>query len=403
MKNALSGLKVADFSWAIVGPSISKYLADFGATVVRVESAKRPCVLRTAAPFKDNVINVDRAGYFATLNSNKFSFGLNLDDPDGREIARRLINWADVVLESFRPGVMHSWGLAYEQVSSSKPDIIYLSTSTLGATGPDKDYGGIGFVLVSLGGFAHFTGYEGGEPMRLPHAYTDFVSPLFGASALISALSYRRRTGKGLFIDLSQLESSLYFLLPGILDFAVNQTEFQRLGNSSPEACPNNVYRCHGEDRWIAISVCADAQWHLLCQAMGNPSWANNSQYATFLGRKGSEKNLDAKIEQWTLNFSPEELMSKLQGLGVIAGVVQNARDILENPQIAERGYFWQLEHRELGTFPHCGQPFKLSKTPPEGVRPSPCLGEHTEYVCRELLNMSDEEFVSLLNKGVLE
>ena len=402
-KNVFQDLKVVDFSWAIVGPLITKYLADFGATVVRVESMKNPCVQRATGPYKGGKVDVDKAGYFAIFNANKYSISLNFKHPEGNRIARRLAAWADVVVENFRPGVMERWGLGYEQVKQFNPEVVYLSSSTLGQTGPHRQYGGAGFLLVALGGFANYVGYPGDVPMRLPQAYTDFVTYRFGAAALVAALTSRQRTGCGTYIDLSQLESGLQFLLPAIMDYTVNQTESSRQGNLSSFAVPHNVYRCQGMDRWIAIAVFSDKEWALLCEVMGKPALAEDPRFATFEERKKHEAEVDAEVEAWTRNQSAEELMPWLQSRGIAAGIVQNAEDIDKNPQLNWRKYFWKMEHPKLGKFPFLGLPFKFSKTPPEGRMPAPCLGEHTEYVCTKLLGMSDEEFLAGMNDGVFE
>ncbi|MFC1904834.1 CaiB/BaiF CoA transferase family protein [Chloroflexota bacterium] len=396
-------LKVADFCWAIVGPITTKYLADFGATVVRVESRKRVDPMRTTGPFKHGKTDPDESGYQAAYNTNKYSISLDMENPKGIELAREIILWADVVAESFRPGVMEKWGLGYEQMKKIKPDIIHISSSTLGYDGPQRSYGGAGFLLVALGGFSSFIGYPGSEPMRLPHAYTDFVSPRFCASALVAALLHRKRTGEGAFIDVSQLESSVMFLLPGMLDYTVNKREPTRTGNASSWAAPHGVYRCQGTDRWIAIAVSSDEEWTALCNTMGKPHLVEDSRFATFRQRKKHEAELDGEIEAWTSNMTAEEIVGRLQSVDVAAGVVQNSQDIMENPQLRSRGIFWNLEHPRMGPFNFLGQPFTLSKTPPKGVMPSPCLGEHTEYVCTQLLGMKDEDFLAYMNEGIFE
>lgn len=400
---ALEGLKVVDFSWVLAAPLMVKYLSDHGATVVHIESGTRPDNARMSAPHKPGVPKVDASGMFAYVNSNKYSLSLNLNHPQGLRIARKLIAWGDVVVENFGPGTMARWGLAYDDIVKIKPDIIMLQCSMLGQTGPRAGERGFGIALTGLAGFTHLTGWPDRGPTPPFGAYTDFIAPIFGAAALMSALDYRRRTGKGQCIDVSQYEAGVHFAAAAILDRTVNGREGTRAGNRNPGAAPHHAYRCRGNDRWCAIAVFSDAEWHAFCRAIGNPDWTGAPGFATLTGRKANENELDRLVEAWTVNFSAEEVMETLQACGIGAGVVQNAEDLLNDPQLKHRGYFWWMEHRDLGAFPHLGQAFKLSGTPARARMPSPRLGEHTEMVCREILGLSDDEFVALLGAGAFE
>lgn len=398
---AFDGVKVADFSWSVVGPLTSKYLGDHGAAVVRIEAVDRPCILRTSPPFKDRKPGHNRAGYFAWYNPNKYSICLNLNKPEGREVAQRLVAWADIVVEAFSPGTMERWGLSYEELRKTKPDIIMLSTSSQGQNGHFAKFSSLGIPLVGLIGFSQFLGWPDHGPLPFPMAYSDTVTPRFAAAALIAALIYRHKTGEGQYIDIAQTEASLQFLAPMLLDYTVNKREGQMLGNSSPYAAPHGIYRCKGEDRWCAIAVFTDEEWQGLCGVLSNPAWTKEAKFATLLGRKENEAELNELIEAWTRNYTAVEVMTKLQTAGVAAGVVSNARDLYEDPQLEERGLFWKTEHKELGQFTSLGQAFRLSKTPAKLYRPAPLVGEHIEYVCTELLGMSDKEFVQLWQSGI--
>jgi len=399
-KQPFAGVKVLDFSWGVAGPLVTKYLADYGATVVRIESPQRPCGTRVSPPFKDNVPGVDRAGYYAFFNANKYSLGLDLNHPQAREVARRLVAWADVVAESYSAGTMEKWGLGYESLKRIKPDIIMLSASSQGQDGPHASFSAFGIPLTGLAGFAHFTGWPDGSCLPLPSAYSDFISPRFAAATLIAALDYRRRTGKGQYIDCSQSEASIHFLAPAMLDYTFNGHQGERLGNASPYACPHGVFCCQGEDRWCAIAVFNEQEWQALCQ-LCNLDWSQDPRFSTLLNRKRNEDELNRLIEEWTVNFTAEEVMSEMQSRGIPAGVVQNARDLCLDPQLRERGYFWKLDHPVLGPFLHLGQPSRLSDTPAIPNMPAPCLGQHTEHVCTQMLHMSDEEFLELYQAGV--
>ena len=401
MKEALKGIKVADFSWVIAGPLITKYFADYGATVIRVESMSRPDITRVIPPYKERKPGVNRSGYFTYFNPNKYSLALDLNNAKAISVARRLVDWADVVVENFAVGMMEKWGLGYEELRKIKPDIIMVQSSNQGQTGPYAKFAALGIPLVALGGFTHFLGWPEGEVLPLPMAYTDLVSPRFGAAAVVAALDYRRRTGMGQCIDISQLECGVQFLAPMVLEYIVNGSQSSRSGNASPRAVPHGVFQCKGEDRWCAIAVFNDEEWEAFGKVLNSP-WTKEVRFATFLRRKENEAEINMLIEEWTRKYPAEEIMEKMQGTGIAAGVVKNARDIFDDPQLRHRGFFWPETHLELGAFTVFGQPAKLSKTPARFKMPSPVLGEHTEYVCTKILGMSDDEFVDLFNSGAL-
>jgi benzylsuccinate CoA-transferase BbsF subunit len=399
-KEALEGLKVADFSWVLAGPLVTKHLADYGATVVRIESNKRLDIMRATLPYKDGRPGIDRGGYYAFYNSNKYDIALDLANLTGKEIARRLVAWSDIVVENFAPGTMENLGFGYEELKSIKPDIIMLRLSNQGQTGPYSRYASLGNQLVALSGFAHFTGWPDRDCLSLPLAYSDYFCPWLAVSALLAAVDYRDRTGKGQMIDISQFEASLQFIGPYLLECSANGSQQGRRGNSHPYAAPHGAYRCQGDDRWCTIAVMTDEQWRAFCRAIGNPVWTGESRFATVMERKKNEEELNGLVETWTSQRPAEEVMEIMQGHGVASGVVKNAQDIYEDPQLKERGHLWVLDHREMGAFSHLAQPSKLSATPAQPKMAAPCLGEHTEYVCTRLLGISDEEFVRLSAAG---
>jgi benzylsuccinate CoA-transferase BbsF subunit len=399
-KNALEGVKVIEFANALVGPITSKQLADFGATVVRVESPSRPDPSRTSQPYKDNKPGLDRSGYYAYYSGNKYGVAVDMGNPRGVEVMNRLLIWADVAIENFRPGVMEKWGLSYETMKSINPRIIMFRSSNQGQTGPYSSMRGVGNGLNGLTGLVHLTGWPDRPPSVMMLAYSDYLAPFFGATAIISALDYRRRTGKGQLIDMSQFETGLQFVLPAILEHGVNEKITQRMGNSSRCAAPHGAYRCKGEDRWCAMAVSTGDEWETLRRIMGNPSWAGEGRFSTLERRRENEADLNRLVENWTVLYTPEELMVLLQKEGIPAGVVKNPRDIYNDPQLKHRNLLWQIEHREMGAFHHLGQSSVMSKTPARGRMPAPCLGEHTEFVCSHFLGISEEEFVQLLGEG---
>jgi len=396
----LTQLKVLDFTWGLAGPIVTKYLGDYGACVVRIESAVRPCGTRVSPPFMNGVTGVDRAGYFAFFNSNKYSLSLDLNEPRAVAVVNRLVRWADVVVESYSPGTMEKWGLGYDSLKRIRPDLVMLRTSSQGQDGPHSTYSSFGIPLVGLAGFSHLTGWLDRSCLPLPSAYSDLISPRFAAAALLAALDYRRRTGAGQCIDCSQLEASLHFLAPALLEYTFNGDEAWRAGNAHIAACPHGTYRCLGENSWCAIAVFNDEQWHALCRIC-DPRWQSDSRFKTLLRRKKHEAELNRALEQWTLTLSAEEAMTRLQRVGIPASVVQNARDLYLDPQLTGEGYFWLMDHPVLGPYPHLAQPARLSGSPAKARRPSPCLGQDTEYVCTQILEMTDAEFVELHAAGV--
>jgi len=403
-KQALEGLKVVEFCWLAAGPLVGRYLAQHGATVVRVETVHRPDVLRNTSPFTDKIPGVNRSGVFDQWNDSKFGMALDLSHPKGIDVAKRLVAWADMAGESFTPGVMNSLGLDYEVLKKVKPDIIMYSSSNLGQTGPEAKQPGFGLQLVAYSGFTHLTGWPDRMPSQPYGAYSDFIAPRFMVAALLAAVEYRNRTGKGQYIDVSQMETSIHFLSPAIMDYTVNNRVATRNGNKCPHAAPHNAYKCKGDDRWCAIAVFTDDEWDSLCGAMGNPEWTADPRFTSLPDRKENEAELDERLSEWTKSFTPEHVMEKLQERGVPAGVLKTGAGIQDDRQLNYRQHYIQLEHPEMGKrYYEAATGFILSETPADICRPSPLLGQHTDYVCREILGMSVEEFDDLSNQGVFE
>ena len=399
---ALAGVKVVDFTWSLAGPLAIKFLADYGATVIHVESATHPEFFRLSGPYKDNIPGLDRSGYFAFFAANKYSLALNLNHPQARRVTERLIKWGDVLADNFTPGTMSRWQLDDEHVRKINPDMIIFSISQMGQTGPLNKVSGTGTNLVGMAGFTTITGWPDREPVQPFGGYPDFIAGALGACSLLASLICRKSTGKSQSIDVSQLEAAVQFLTPAILNYTINGKEPARKGNRCDYAAPNGVYACRGDDRWCAISV-TESDWDNFGKAVGHPAWVSDPKFSSLHRRKENEDELDRLVNQWTINFTAEEVMTILQEYGVAAGVVQNPSDLIKDPQLTSRNTFWELPHRELGNYQHLGELFRLSLTPAMGEKPAPCLGEHTEYVCRELLNMTEDEFAQLLLDGVFE
>jgi benzylsuccinate CoA-transferase BbsF subunit len=399
------GLKIADFTWLGVGPIAIKFMANMGATVIHIESNARPDITRVSAPYKDWQPGINRSAFFAVYNDSKYGISLNLRMPQAQEVARRLVwEWADVVADAHLPGIMEKFGLDYETLRKEKPDLIHIATALQGKTGPYSTMPGHGMVGVSLCGFTHITGWPDREPTVPFGALTDYLTFPHMVTALIAALIHRRRTGKGQYIELSQLECSVQFLAPPIMDYMINGRILGRMGNRSTHAAPHAVYRCQGEgEKWCAIAVSTDEEWGDFCRVIGDPEWTKDPRFATLRGRKENEDELNELVQQWTVNRPPGEVMNLLQEAGVAAAVVESGEDLVADPQLNHRGTLVILEHPEIGPHIYQTPPYRFSKTPHELTMPAPCLGQHNEYILKEVLGMSDDEVADLLVAGALE
>ena len=397
------GVKVADFSWVWVGPTTTKYLADHGADVVRVESLSRPDIVRFIGPFKDRAPGPNRSHGYNDFNTSKLGLTLNLKTPEGVEIAKRLIAWADVYIESFTPGTVASLGLSYDIVRTLNPSVIMVSTCLMGQTGPAAPFSGYGFHAGSVAGFYEVTGWPDLPPDGPWTAYTDVVAPRILAATVMAALDHRRRTGQGQFIDAGQLEMSLQFLAPEIIDFNLSGRLVTRNGNRSETAAPQGAYPCAGEDQWCAIAVENDEQWAKLRQAMGDPDWARNSRFDTAAGRLCHQDEIDRHIADWTAGYAPQEVMRLLQLQSVPAGVVQRSSDLMKDPQLIHRRLFRELEHPEVGRVPYTGHMFNIRGYDSGPRFAPPVLGQHNEQILTEILGMTDDEISEAVIAGALE
>ncbi|MEE4354178.1 MAG: CoA transferase, partial [Desulfatiglans sp.] len=341
---------------------------------------------------------------FLSANNCKKGFGLNLKTREGIEIAKKLVAWADVVAENFSPGSIDKMGLGYEELKKVKEDIIMLNVSIQGQSGPNRGFGGFGFNTVSLTGISHLVGWDDKGPAGIQTAYPDNIAPLFSVIAVMCALDYRKRTGKGQQIDLCQYETTLYFLQPAVIDYTSNQRAAGRIGNHAPDAVPHAAYPCLGDDRWLVIAVRTDQEWRSLCRVAEETDWAKEEKFQTFMGRKANEERLDRAIGEWTKGYHAEELMAILQAHGVEAAVVKNAKDTMEDAQLRHRGFFQAVTgHGEIeGSYGATDFPFKMRNVRPD-FKPAPCVGEDTREICSEVLGMSPAEIDRLIAAGVLE
>lgn len=425
LKKPFAGLRVADFAWVGVGPLVSKYLADHGAEVIRIESSTYPEALRRVGPFVDDVPGIDRSGYYANFNSSKRGVTVNLKHPRGPELIKRFIATCDVVTESFTPGTMAKFGLDYESLRQLRPDLLMISMPLYGQTGPWASYMGYGHVLQAAAGFNHMTGWPDQPPIGTGIAYTDFLVPHIAATALIAALDFRRRTGKGQYIDFGQMEAAVHGLGTAILDWTANGHEQIRLGNHDMEAAPHNAYKCR-DGRWVAVACVTEKHWEGLKAALGRPEWCDMDRMRRRWQRINELKEIDRHLGFWfedftrlgdepalqteegvegppVRKFTTEEVVELMQSFGVPCGIVQSPEAMHNDPQMAHRGHYWKLQHPVMGLRAYDGPSFRLSKTPGELTKAAPCLGEDNEYVYKEIVGLDEDEFIELLADGAFE
>ena len=410
----LDGVRVIDLSMWFAGPMASRLLADMGAEVIKIESLRHLDPWRGPVAFNAKMaaryptgIGLKRpyncSAGFNLENRNKYGITLELGTPQGKEIFKRLVRLGDVVLENYSPRVIASFDLDYPVLKEINPQIIMMSLPALGRTGPDKDCVAFGHTIDCMSGMAYLTGYIGEGPMlQSGIAYGDPLSGMNAAFAVVAALHYRRRSGKGVHIDLSQVEGIISFNANAIMDYTMNGRVRERMGNRHPAMAPHGCYRCKGEDKWVVIAIPSDAAWRRLCQAVGQLSWAEDTKFSNVASRYQHQDELDRLIEAWTLKHDHYEVMHILQQANIPAGPVLDAKELVEEPHLNERGLFEMVTHPEAGTHPYIGMYAKLSKTPGSIRMPSPCLGEHNQYVFGELLGLSQEEITQLEKEGII-
>ena len=394
------GLKILELGSGAAGPVATRYFAEQGARVVRIESAKRPDFLRVLFLTPDSKLGLDGSPMYVLLNPDKESVALDMSRPEGVALAKRLVAWADVVAENFSPGVMAKWGLDADGIFALRPDAVVVSGCLFGQTGPQRSYPGFGGQGSAIAGFNHLTGWPDREAHGPYGTITDSLSPRYVAVALAAALLERRRTGRGRHVDLSQIESGVYSLAELIVRWSANGEGDVRRGNASEREAPHGVYPCRGPDAWIAISVRDDAAWRALVGVL--PDWARDPALASVAGRLAARDALDARMADWTRPQDALALAERLQAAGVEAGPVQGFDALLADPQLAHRGHFVPIRHAQLGELPFERSGFRLSQSPGGFSRPGPNLGEHNQAVLGGILGLSAEEIEALVARGVV-
>ncbi|MCS6801496.1 MAG: CoA transferase [Chloroflexota bacterium] len=398
---ALAGVRVLDFSWVGAGPLLTFQLAAHGAEVIRVESALRPDVLRLSPPYVRGEPNLETSGYFFPLNASKRSIALNLATAEGRAIARQLAARCDIVVDSFTPRVMPRWGLDHAALRRDHPDLIVLSLSMLGATGPHRDALGFGTVLQAAAGYPAVTGWPDRDPVATGVPFTDWIAPFAVLPTLLAALLQQRRAGRGYALDASQLEATLTLFREPLIAVqcagAVERAGNRLLGGGVDLAVPHGVYRCRDEDCWIAIACLEEDDWTRLAAFIGSPPVPARAPLAV---RREARLAIDDWLAQWCRSHDADAAAAALQEAGVPAAPVRDVVSAADDPQLRAWGFGTLLDHPAAGETPYDPPAFRLARTPAE-LRPAPLLGQHTEEVIRTLLALSDEEWERLVAAGV--
>lgn len=396
------GLNVLELGSGAAGPVATKYFAEQGARVVRIESAARPDFLRVLFLTKDSPHGLDGSPMFVLLNPGKESVSIDMSREEGVALVKRLVAWADVVAENFSPGVMAKWGLEAEAIRALHPEAIVVSGCLFGQTGPQRKYPGFGGQGSAIAGFNHVTGWPDREAHGPYGTITDSLAPRYVALAIAAALLERRRTGRGRSIDLSQIEAGVYSLSEMIVRQSANGEGECRRGNANEHAAPHGVYPCTGDDRWIAIAVRDDAAWQALGRALGDPDWMQAANLARAEGRAARSDAIDARLADHTRAHDALALAERLQAAGVEAAPVQDLDDLLADPQLAHRGHFVRLRHAPLGELAFERSGFRLSASPGGFARPGPNLGEHNGSVLGGILGLTRDEIASLVEREIV-
>lgn len=411
----LTGLVVLDCSMVWAGPYCTKLLGDLGATIIKVEANRQLDSVRGPAipPPSSSPLSLyaggdpgvdpwNRNGYFNKYNRNKLGVCMNILMPEGRAVFMELAEIADVVVENFGGGVFERMGFGYDVIRAVNEDVIFASMPPSGNGGPEAKYVGYGVAIEQLGGIVARTGYRGDDmPMKTGINYGDPIAGMHTASYIMTALMHRRKTGRGQYIDLSQREATIGWVGESVLAYQMTGQDPTWIGNRDDYMAPSGVYRCMGDDAWVALAVGSDAEWRGLCRAIGRADLL--ALYPTHDSRAQHHDVIDVAINAWTEQHAADEAMAALQEYGVAAGVCADNRRVVNDPHLNARGFWTEVDHSSVGRHILAGEAWNYSRTPATIYAAAPTLGEHTEYVLREVLGKSDEEIARLHAAGVIE
>ena len=384
----LKGVRVLDLSWIIAGPTATRFLAMMGAEVVKVGSSRRPDPSTRGAPFQ-------------AYNQSKLYAALNISRPEGLELAMRLASVSDIVIENFAAGVIERLGLGYDALRQAKPDIIMLSSSGTGHSGPDKDYVAYGSLLQYYTGWNAISGYPDSEPIK-GGLWADPWVGMELAMVAAAALNHRAVTGEGNYVDFSMAEALTASIPEALLDYQMNDRVPEPMGNADHHNAPHNVYRCKGDDRWLAVAVASDEEWRVLCGVIGRHDLSDDVALADTMGRREQRDRIDAAITEWTQQHEDYEAMGVLQDAGIPAAPYLSPQRVFTDPQLREGGFFTTLTASDgrQHDLPALGWRFEDGSEP--RITAAPVLGQHNDYVYGELLGLSDDEVMQLVEAQII-
>ncbi len=396
----LAGITVADFSWVLAGPRSTSWLGSMGARILKVEGPRRPDQYRFIKIFEPEKENIDGSGAFHTLNFSKYDSAIDFNTPRGLELAKQIVMISDVVVENFAYGVMERVGLGYEELRKLKPDIIFVSSSAMGKTGPDKHHVAYGNLIHAFSGLDSVTGYDG-EAGSTGGTYADPMTGTNMVLAVLAALWHRRRTGQGQRIDLSMVEAALMQLPEYILDYTANGRVGKSQANDRPIKAPNDTYLC-ADGNWVAISIDNDTDWQAFCGVLGNPTWCRDERYRDQMRRYENREELNQRVGEWAATLTPAEVTEQLQAVDVSASQVYDAQMLYEDEHLQARNFYVNLDHPVVGNKPVVPMPWHIEPGPSEHFWPAPTFGQHTDYILHDLLGVDEAEIASLREDGII-
>ncbi|MBW2712815.1 MAG: CoA transferase [Deltaproteobacteria bacterium] len=403
---ALSGLRVIEFTAGMAGPWIGRFMAHCGAEVIKVESTKRPDVTRLFIPPRDpdGRVHPQASPWFTDWNAGKRFISLDLTNPHAPQLAKQLVSQADIVIENYATGVMEKLGLDTESLRQAKPDLIQFRTNGYGHSGPDRHHIAWGPNIEATSGLAHLSGFPDRTCTMTQYAYPDPASALHGLFVILCALEHRRNTGEGQVISLAQVETTMSCFGNTLMEQLANGHPPAKLGNQSLWDSPQSCYPCLGEDRWCAITIANQEQWNRLCELIGQSDWAHDPRFENASERRHHSDLIDAAITAWTASRDVFEVMKTLQAAEIAAGVVQTTEDQFKrDPHLAERNYFEEIPHKTKGTVTATGIPLGLTSTPGRTTNSGAAVGRDNAYVFKEIVGLSEEEFLRLEQAGAIE
>jgi benzylsuccinate CoA-transferase BbsF subunit len=398
----LAGVRVVEFGWIVAGTLPGMFLADLGAQVIKVESARRLDLMRNGPLIDPNAPRIEQSPRFHCFNRGKLGLSLDLGAPESRDILERLIGSANVVVENFSPGVLDKLGLGYSQLSRWRPDLVMASITAVGQSGPWSDARGYALTISALSGFASLTGYDGSTPFGDEFMCPDVVAALHSTVAVLAALHHQRRTGQGQYIDVSMLEAMTAVLAEPLLSATVAGVSVPPGDTHDPSLVPHGIFPCSGHDNWVAIAVSSEVEWQALCAVIGADDLASDPYLSDRFGRQEEVQRIDQRISAWSVLHDKYAAATTLQAAGVAAAPVLDLQEHVENSEMQEAHIYEVVNHPILGDEPIIATPWSST---PEFARirgRAPLLGEHNEQVLREILGFSEEEYLDFDARGTM-